>query len=172
MRGWRASVVVSAAAALSWSAWSACSTYDEAVTDGGDAGMDTGSASDGTTTLDGASEDARTDGSSDAGLDGPFVCMHDFCDGFEGLRLVRGDWSASFGSSTTTAAIEAGTYHVTMQQQDAAAMEVVGVGLALDRPWTAIDAGDGGAGKRRRVSFGFRANVDCPPAGRPALLSI
>ena len=166
MRAWRASFIIATLATLSWSA---CSTYDEAVAGNGDAGTDATGAGDGTTTADGTAPagDATVDGSTDAGIDGPFVCTNDFCDDFEGVRLVRGNWTASFASSTTTAAIEAGTYYVTMQQQDAAAMEIVGVGLALDRPWAATDAG-----KRRRVSISFRALVDCPPAGQPAVMSL
>ena len=89
---------------------------------------------------------------------------HDFCDDFEGVRTIQGQWSAFFTVGTGTAAIEAGTFIVVVRQADAAALQVSGGAFVLDRPSTLADAGG-----RRRSRVAFRAFVEeCPLTNDPA----
>ena len=122
--------------------------------------VDTGS--DGSTSdaaFDGSTADATLDGRGpDAAVDG---CAHDFCDDFEGVRTVQGEWTGLYQQGTATLRLDGGVLFAHLARTfDPNGHYAV---LEFDKPWTLTDAG-----ARRRTHVTFRARVDaCPPRVHP-----
>jgi hypothetical protein len=81
--------------------------------------------------------------------------LHDFCDDFEGARTLQDAWSAVELGLTGTARLEAGTFQVTIDRDDAGRAPNLAL-LRYTQPWAWV-------GTRPKVTIAFRAKVDvCP----------
>ena len=113
---------------------------------------------DGSPPVDVDAADAR---SSDAAGDvtDAFACSdaYDFCDDFDGVRTLQGEWTSTERYNTGRVALDAGAFVTEIwEAQGGPAPQVAALGYT--RPWSTTDAGG-----RRRVMAAFRGRIDrCP----------